>query len=1231
VINQSGGKENMPFGFTTVLGIIVLTALSVLLFCSITSDRRDDLWLIQGSLVFILIAVALIVLWDGRFLFSENIGVFDWKKDIYYFHFLHSSIAEFGEIPLSFLMLPENINWYPTLKQTSSYWANPEVMTFSPLFLLIPFLSTIEFIKTYFFIHLLVGALGVFWLSHRLGFGIFEALLLLPFTILNPWLMQHLAIGYTPWIHACFIPMIVALLIGRNRQIIGLVVASSLNALILYGGALHIFIWFNGAVGLFCLIYVLRRRQIWFLAKAIPFFLLTSLLIFPKVVAIFSVFNGWERNIAGSYSSLQDLWGLWTDAGEALYNTPRSYDIYGVNLYDGSVFMGKWFLWLLALSVLLSIYRFVKIGWHSEKSPQFPSFELAIVALVFVLLGWDGVWKRLVVGIPLLQTEVYPWRFSFVALFSVPMFMIWEFRTRFSFLRFPMGRQILMMGLFLPVVFVSYSRNQLFVNVAISSPDPLVGYSLREQMDAHITPTAPASWESTPNRIMIYPGEDQQITLAWLDKQYLDEFKLRNAEIEDGVETADSNTSNNGAILRFRDEAKPIVIQPEDYDLPILLACSLFLYAALVYGMWYQQKDRFRFGGHRKKQQAGSERREGGQEVSSEHPPNRSTPVTTSREQLTMNITRWIIAVGLGLVTVSYIPRLIASVFVNLGYQQVAIAGVDMLPGGDFSTVEIDRSSTPPRVNQAESYFHNALLFDTASIPGRRGLGHLFLTEGQAELAAQTFQPIEGSIDSNPLLFLDILRAYNSAKWEGSALRLGESNAWRNLPFFLLCRQGFNDSIRSAYKEYATSHNKSLQRTAVGLAASLQEDYSCLRWAQEESDVILVGLYQKRIWDFDIDLLAPTLGHMANANLDVIPDLVDEGLWNRAQAVNVLSWLVGQHYSADNLENLLDTLQERNPSDPLWLLYLGEFYHRRGELFQAEAIYRQALAITPDNPELLLRLGLVSEALASAKDTLDLEWMRQASNWFERYHDVAPDDLLSIRKLSEMYSLLNKSGAKESLRNRYVRMDTTLVTADLLGVDAEKIRIGGNIISGTFEHWASIHQPIGWQQANHAILGGPWNTGAFIGSEESLLSWEGSSIRIDGLWLQEQSGLEPGRSGFELSKSVELEPQSGYVMTFFYRTKNTSESAASMWISSNAQVLLANDRRLPNTGGQWWRFVAVGRNNTDELAFVRPILRSFSTGQVWFDNIELRPLDIQGVPIERVFTSSVQPVDVTKP
>jgi hypothetical protein len=87
-----------------------------------------------------------------------------------------------------------------------------------------------------------------------------------------------------------------------------------------------------------------------------------------------------------------------------------------------------------------------------------------------------------------------------------------------------------------------------------------------------------------------------------------------------------------------------------------------------------------------------------------------------------------------------------------------------------------------------------------------------------------------------------------------------------------------------------------------------------------------------------------------------------------------------------------------------------------------------------------------------------------------------------------------------------------------------------------------------------------------------------------------------------------LTGQTPYVIAFYYRTERVNDEGrgASTWLSET-NTLWSSDHNLTSTAGAWSRFVAVGWIEIED-ANVSPLLRSFESGRVQFDDVQLREL-----------------------
>ena len=484
----------------------------------------------------------------------------------------------YGVFPNSFIYVPPEVSWYPAFSRTLSYWANPEVITFSPFLIFLPFLSTIRFIKLYIFLYFLIGTSGIFLLSKRLGFSVIEAIIMIFLTVLNPWIMQHLAIGYTPWIQVCLIPLIIFMLLGNRLQIKELIIASILNALIIYGGGFHIFIWFNLATVLFYLLHSLHIRNLRINIKCALFLLMSGVLLIPKLVAFLSTFSGFSRTITSSYRSISDLLGLFTDSTSKLYDLPKSYNIYGVNFYDGSIYMGGWFVVILIVCMIFTIHHLYLITRkRSNLQSQIPPTDLLVLGIFFILLGWNGLWRRIVAFIPVLGLEIYPFRFSFIALFLFCVFVIWKSKILIRMYLPKQFANIFMVIVFLPTIYNLYNRNQMFNDVATSKKDKYSNYNIQEFFLTNDIST-------DLNQIIVKPVPDNKVILTWLDQKYMGDFYFQNTDLNK------AEFLENGTLLYFTDRTKPIIIQPRNFNRTILIFIGLIIYTLIAFFVWKFQK-----------------------------------------------------------------------------------------------------------------------------------------------------------------------------------------------------------------------------------------------------------------------------------------------------------------------------------------------------------------------------------------------------------------------------------------------------------------------------------------------------------------------------------------------------------------------------------------------------------------------------------------------------------------
>jgi len=504
----------------------------------------------------------------------------------------------------------------------------------------------------------------------------------------------------------------------------------------------------------------------------------------------------------------------------------------------------------------------------------------------------------------------------------------------------------------------------------------------------------------------------------------------------------------------------------------------------------------------------------------------------------------------------------------------------------------------------AMAMLKQAVAADSDSLSARWGLGRAALVAGDAASAADALESLSGGVEHNPLLYHDALTAFSYDGRSAEVIALYEA-----VPPPERTR-AVSDTVALAYLDLVTGRqgDKGIRRQKEGetrgLLGQVKElrpgdlyaNYHLWKEARQGSDLQAARAYSETLTYFPLEAINPGDERVLDYVVEVIPNLLEEGLWERDKMLNVASYLVWQHNGATGVERLLERLVERYPTEPDWPFYLAELYHRRGDLGRAEAVYRQVLAVDPNYARAYLRLGMVVGA--------NRQGLGEVAGWYEDYRDLVPDDLLALKRLTEVYGALGRphGAVREELE---AKTGDRCIVAELLGVPVRSVELGSNLVeNGGFEDWDDA-RPTGWWVSDMAT-GDPWNKGLFVEGADQFISWEGTASRIVGLWRQRREWKEPARSGYWYSSSNDYTSQDKsvvYVLSFYYYTKELPDRALNVWIQRDQEEQPLFNQRLPSTDGHWWRAAIFVWDRIDgKIGFY---LRSFEPGSVYFDDVRL--------------------------
>lgn len=505
--------------------------------------------------------------------------------------------------------------------------------------------------------------------------------------------------------------------------------------------------------------------------------------------------------------------------------------------------------------------------------------------------------------------------------------------------------------------------------------------------------------------------------------------------------------------------------------------------------------------------------------------------------------------------------------------------------------------------------FQTALRIDSRSVEARWRLGHAFVRLGDYSAAVQVLDPLVVEGQSHPLIYADLLNAFSLAGLHGDVIELYEGLR----PPGIENSKALNDKVALAYLERARrALFRSNQQEAIGCirkASALRPNdlfanYHLWRESHRLNRPKEEAQTKDELMHFSLDSIDPNEGRLLPYVTQVIPELLQQGVWERDQAVRSVAFLVWRCYSSPEVLKLMETLHDSYPSEADWLFYLGELYHRRQSFERAWMSYRETISVDRDYAAAYLRLGMVTRELSVS--TSNARVPATVSKWYEEYQRLMPDDVLALRSLAQSCQPFHEWD--EYVLGKLTNERT--VIASLLDMPEERIRLGSNLIdNGGFEDWIT-DAPDHWMPYHQPESHSSWTLSA--SGPECLGALHGDrSARILGLWMKNSEQAPIVRTGYWYRRvntgddqPVILKAGRTYVLAFLYRASR----GVQVWLTPASGVMFGGDYSLPATNGETWRVIMIGSNNLGRDAVVSPTVRLHGLGDLLIDDVRLQPL-----------------------
>jgi tetratricopeptide (TPR) repeat protein len=480
-----------------------------------------------------------------------------------------------------------------------------------------------------------------------------------------------------------------------------------------------------------------------------------------------------------------------------------------------------------------------------------------------------------------------------------------------------------------------------------------------------------------------------------------------------------------------------------------------------------------------------------------------------------------------------------------------------------------------------------AIAWDARNVQARRTLAQVYLDQGRPEAALEALRPALGVTPPNPLAPIGSVALYVALGRPDAAIRAYEE-AGLGMP---------SAPAAAAYLEQAeTSEPQAAadlwQKALIADPGNLYALSRLWQAARAGGDDAATAGYEDNLRYFDLRAVAvPADARLADYQARAMADLVEAGVWTRETLLNVVSYQVWQFADGTaglHTEQVLEVLLERWPEDTDLRFFKAELYHRHGQWERAEAAYRAVLEADVTYTQAYLRLGMVCQA----RDEL-----ATAADWYTRYHALAPDDLLGLKRLVEVGEVLGSPEVSVLRKQLMALSDDQLAGARLLKVSPAEVDLHLNMVeNGDFGIWVA-GRPAGWRPATCAVDTNP----DLYHSARDNLAPLGTSVRTTALRGQQSAGCAEF-VGRPLTMSAGT-----YLLSLSYRADYVTAGGAFVYLGEYHRrdgVSLVSVTP-PLTHGQWHMFRTVVCVPAGTINAV-PLFRNWGAGQLWVQSMEVR-------------------------
>ncbi len=354
---------------------------------------------------------------------NNRIGTYDWQKEVAYFQYIKASLTSYHSLPWFWWNKLDNIAWYPAISQTSIFISNPETMLFSPFTPLLFLMDVLPYVKLLALIHCAIGIAGSFALKKRLQWDLHQFRIYSILFLLSPIILQHLSIGYNPWLNLFFFPWLIYF-VSDEKTTSSILGTSMVLGLILLQGGTHIFIWFAMLISLYSLLKAYFEKNWKFLFRLLGIFCLAALLSSVRIYATSQAYADFLRSPDPGYNPLNFM--TWALVPPVLIPPFKSFFIQlkwmEVPSWDAAIFWGLALVMIFILIKNYASYKHKLSTSHSNQKHRVMYDALLIASSILLILSFYSLFPSIIstvnniIHIPFSEAvEKYPYRLAIPA------------------------------------------------------------------------------------------------------------------------------------------------------------------------------------------------------------------------------------------------------------------------------------------------------------------------------------------------------------------------------------------------------------------------------------------------------------------------------------------------------------------------------------------------------------------------------------------------------------------------------------------------------------------------------------------------------------------------------------------------------------------------------------------------------------------------------------------------